>query len=165
MKTAADVLFTTVHIVTAIVGFLAVAMTGGQALIARRDPSAVSARRYFRPGPNWIAMSFLLAPVFGGLLEVVDNYPDVHLLWPWLALGIWIVAVAAAVTVHWPAERRIQRHLAAAAALDTGGGTPADAGDDDRNALGQDCILAAASSALIVACFVAALVVMVTQPA
>jgi hypothetical protein len=162
VKTAAEVLFTVAHIVTAIVGFLAVGMTGGQALVARRNPSSVSARRYFKQGPNWIAMSFLLTPVFGGLLEVVDNYPDVHLLWPWLALGIWIVAVAAAVAVHWPAERRIQRHLAAVYAP---GGTPSDAGDLDGRALGRDCILAAASSALIVACFVAALIVMVTQPA
>lgn len=153
MKAAAEVILTIGHIVTAILGFGAVAVTGAQALVARRNPAATSVKRYFREGPNWIAMSLLLTPLFGGALEVVDNYPDVHRLWPWLALGIWLIAAAVGGHVHWPAEQRIQRSLADAA---------------DSNAVGpvfqRASVVAAASSAVMVAAFAGALVVMVTQP-
>src|SRR5580658_9510173 len=96
------------HVATAVVGFGAVIATGVAARAARRSASAPSARRYFRPGPNWASLSLLLVPVFGAALEALQKFPDIHQAWPWLALAMWALAAAIGTLVHWPAERRIQ---------------------------------------------------------
>lgn len=162
MKTAADAIFTIAHVVTAVLGFGAVGMTGIQSLVARRTPGAGSAARYFRPGPNWISLLLLLTPVFGGLIEVVNGYPDLHRLWPWLALAIWILAGAVGFAVHWPAERRIQRLLPAVAGA--GATVSGDSRADDPTGFNGACQAAAVSSLFMLGAFAAALVVMVVQP-
>jgi hypothetical protein len=175
VKSAADAVFTIVHVATAVLGFGAVAMTGVQALIARRAPAASSSARYFKPGLNWVALSLLLTPLFGAAIEVMNGYPDVHQLWPWLALAIWIVAGAVGLIVHWPAERSIQRLLPAVAAevavpaRPTAPPVPSVAPistfpGGELNALDKACLAAAASSAVMVLAFLGALVVMVVQP-
>jgi hypothetical protein len=165
------------HIVAAVVGFGAVAMTGALALTAARDPSSPAAARYFRPGPNWASYLVFLVPVCGAGLEASSGWGDVHFAWPWIALGIWLVAAATG-SAHWPAERRLQGLLAAGAGAGPNRVAPETPQDTDatRN-LPRDpeaagaagdllaaCRRTAWSSAVMTTCFVAALVVMVVQP-
>jgi hypothetical protein len=143
------------HIVTAITGFGAVVATGVLAAVAARDPASTAAARYFRPGPNWVARSLLLVPLFGAGLEASSGFPDVRLAWPYLALAIWLVAAGVASGVHWPAEQRIQALLASP------GGTPAAPATAELVAA---CRRAEWSGAVLTVAFVAALAVMVVQP-
>jgi hypothetical protein len=182
------------HVVAAVVGFGAVIATGVAAGAARRSATSPSARRYFRPGPNWASLSLLLVPVFGAALEALQKFPDVHQAWPWLALAMWALAAAIGTFVHWPAERRIQLLVSVAAggpdsrpasgpasgpasAAASGRGDPGDpaalahelatARADLATALpGLDgaCRRAVWSSAAIAVLFVACVGVMVTQP-
>ena len=146
-------LLVVLHVLSSVVGFGAVVATGACAGVARRAPAAQSALRYFRPGRNWASHSLLLVPVFGAALEAANGWPDIGRAWPWAALGIWAVAAAAGLAVHWPAERRIQVLLH---------------GTEPRTPVGTDlataCGRAVWSSAVMTAAFAAALAVMVVQP-
>ena len=185
MNGPANAVLTVLHVVCSIVGFGAVAITGVEAIGARRSPPTPSSLRYFRPSINWASLSLLLTPFLGAGIEVVNNYPDVHLLWPWLALGIWIVAAAAGATLHWPAERAIQHLLAPGtrdpaegpataaaggvpgpATIDAGApaGAPAPAGATAHAELRAACLRASVSSAVMTLAFLAALAVMLIQP-
>src|SRR5579864_9046880 len=109
------------HVLTAVVGFGAVVATGVAAGVVLRDTDVPAAARYFRPGWNWASLSLLLVPAFGAGLEAAHGWPDLHVAWPWIAFGLWSIAAVVAVMVHWPAERRIQRFVAAAAGVGAGG--------------------------------------------
>jgi hypothetical protein len=161
------------HIVTAVVGFGAVAVTGVLALAAARDPASPAACRYFRPGPNWASYLVLLVPVFGAGLEASSGWADLGAAWPWIALGLWAVAVAAG-AVHWPAERRLQSLLAPAIAPQPTSDktvlgpaaqrSPLPPASDAAGALAGTCRRVVWSSGVMTVCFLAALAVMVVQP-
>jgi hypothetical protein len=156
--------FTIAHVATAVLGFGAVGMTGVQALAARRAPAASSSARYFKPGLNWVSLSLLLTPVFGAAIEMVNGYPDVHQLWPWLALAIWIVAGVIGAVVHWPAERRIQRLLPTVSNAVVGSVSVAESNSEGCRTFDRACLAAATSSLVMVVAFLAALAVMVIKP-
>ena len=79
------------HVLTAVVGFGAVAVAGVYALLLRRPGApSVSVLRYYQPGVNWAGRITFLVPVLGGL-------------------ALWAVAALAGEMVVWPAERRLQR--------------------------------------------------------
>jgi len=142
------------HVLAGLVGFGALGASGAFALaVARaRDLAALdAARRYFSPGRNLASRAVLLVPVFGGALLGLDP-ADARRAFPWIGLGLWLAAVAIASAVVWPAERELQAGLAARRA-----GPPGPLGAPARRV-----VLGAAGTTL---CFLAALVVMVAQPA
>jgi hypothetical protein len=100
------------HVVTAVVGFGAIFLTGVYAGLARRRANE-AVRRYFRPGPNWAARALYTVPVLGVVLvetsHGVDRFAQV---WVWVALLLWVIATALAHAVVWPGEAGIQRLLA-----------------------------------------------------
>jgi hypothetical protein len=109
------------HIVSAILGFGAIAATTVLAGVARSRGRSPAVVRYFRPGRNYVAYLALLVPVFGTGLEASSGWPDIGAAWPYVALGIWVVAAGVGTAVHWPAERRIQVLVAVPAEGGAGG--------------------------------------------
>ncbi|MHB8437575.1 MAG: DUF2269 family protein [Acidimicrobiales bacterium] len=145
------------HVVTAVVGFGALAVTGAQAGRARRGPQAPAAgavRRYFRPGVNWAGRLVYLVPVLGfavvaasrGSVEPSDSFVLA-------GLALWLVTLATAEAVVWPAERRIQQIVS--------GQWPDEAGGPD---LDRDCRAAQSGAIFTSVLFVAAAVLMVGRP-
>ncbi len=144
------------HVAAALVGFGALAVSGVQAdRLARHGSGALpdDLRRYFSPGVNWAGRVLYLVPVLGAGL-VADGRFSVGDPFVAAGLGLWALAAAVAEGVLWPAERRLQRALAASP-----GTRPAAVPGVVR-----DCRLVAGSSALAVVVFVTATVVMVARP-
>jgi hypothetical protein len=105
------------HIVAAVLGFGAIGVSGWSASRARRlvDPLHDEVvRRFFRPGTDWPARAVFLVPVLGLVVLFGSDKAAVHEFWPWLGLGIWALAVVAALIAAWPAEKRAQAALAEA---------------------------------------------------
>lgn len=145
------------HVAAAVVGFGAVALTGLQATRAGRgpeQPGAEALRRYFRPGTNWAARSLYAVPVLGIVL-VADSGGawDAGDAWVVVGLVLWLAATVLAEVVVWPGERRIQQ------AVGDGWGDPGTAA-----ALARDCGRVARASGVVLAVFVAAVVVMAVKP-
>lgn len=106
------------HIVVALLAFGVVAVSAVQAVRlgrAGRGPLPENLVRYYAPGVNWVGRSLHLVPVLGVVLVAMSRraygYDD---LWVQLGLGLWLAAAVAAEGVLWPAERRLQRQVAAA---------------------------------------------------
>lgn len=140
------------HVAVALGGFGALMVTGVQAWRLMRVTDTTTAeqlRRFFRPGTNWAARTLYLVPVLGAALVVTsggaDRFSD-----PFVetGLGLWACAVVLAEAVLWPAERRVQRMLAA--------GWP----DRPSAELRRDCGRMAASAAVLTVIFLVAVVVM-----
>ena len=148
------------HVLAGVVGFGALGATGTYAAAVRRAsarPVAPAVRRFFRPGPNWAGRAILAVPLLGGLLLFLGRGRDVGRAFPWIGLAIWVAATGVASAVLWPAERALQRHVAALADDGTGDGVP----DVSALAAARRCERAAAVTSVL---FAAALVVMVAQP-
>ncbi|HUI04625.1 MAG TPA: DUF2269 family protein [Acidimicrobiales bacterium] len=145
------------HVLFAVVGFGSVGVTGLQASRARRGPQAPGAeavRRYFRPGVNWAGRSLYAVPLLGFCLIAASNRAfDAGDSFVVAGLVLWLAAVLVAEAVLWPAERRIQVEMARR--WDEG---------DPVGPLDEDCRRAVACSAVLVAIFVAATVLMVGKP-
>jgi uncharacterized membrane protein len=140
------------HVLTAVVGFGAVAVAGVYAQLLRRPgPPSGSVLRYYRPGVNWAGRITFLVPVLGVALVAMSHgqwsYND-H--WVLGGLALWAVAALAGEMVVWPAERRLQRLVTE--------GSPDSVGQ--RSLMRQ----VAASSAAMVVVFVVAVVIMVAKP-
>jgi len=165
------------HVLASVLGFGAIAVAGGEASRARRSAEPATdegTRRFFKPGRDWPARTIFLVPLLGlGLLFGGDR-SDVGSVWPWIGLGIWVVAVGIATGVCWPAERSAQLALAALVDGDAGlagpvgeglppaPGSPAPGSPlEDFRAACRRMELAAGAISL---CFLAAVVVMVAQP-
>lgn len=145
-----------VHIAVAVVGFGAMVATGvqGWRLGRAEDPAeAEGLRRYFRPGVNWAARAVYLVPVLGVAL-VVDSGGTYHVTDPFVevGLGVWVVAVALAETVLWPAERQVQQAMRH--------GWPGRPGAG----LDRACRQLARTAPVLAALFLAAVVVMAAKP-
>ncbi len=155
------------HVLCAVVGFGAVALTGVQAWRARRGPDAPGAaavRRFFTPGVNWAARLLYGVPVFGfALLAMSKGAFDTDDAWVTAGLLVWLVAAGTAELVVWPGERRIQRALAAPDPDAAPGAEPA-TGHGTAPPLERTCLAVAVASAGLAACFVGATVLMVAKP-
>ena len=145
------------HVLFAVIGFGSVGVTGLQASRARRGPSAPGAdavRRYFQPGVNWAGRALYAVPVLGFALIAASNRAfgagDTFVV---AGLVLWLVAVAVAEYVLWPAERRIQVEMAHR--WDEG---------DPVGGLDADCRRAVACAVTLGVIFVAATVLMVGKP-
>jgi uncharacterized membrane protein len=103
------------HVICAVVGFGAVALSGiygGTASHPDRAGSAEEARRYFRsPGrAEWVVLA---VPFFGaGALGVRPGGADFGDAWVVGAAALWLVAAAVLVGLVRPAERRIRAGVA-----------------------------------------------------
>jgi len=146
-----------VHVLVAVIGFGALGMTGTYARLVRvaSDPyHSAALQRFFRPGKNLGARAIYLVPVFGGVALGFSH--DLHRIFPYLGLGLWIAATGVASAVLWPAEAKIQAIVGSASA-DT------DA-PRDREALIRTARTCERAAMVTNLCFVAALVVMIAQP-
>jgi uncharacterized membrane protein len=138
------------HVLSAVVGFGAIFLTGLYAGVARRRANA-AARRYFRPGPNWAARALYVVPVLGVVLVETSHGADRFAqLWVWVSVVLWVLATALAQAVVWPGEDRIQRLLA-----ESGANEPE---------LDRACRRVERAAAAIDVVFVATVVLMVAQP-
>jgi hypothetical protein len=144
------------HVLSAVVGFGAVGVTGIQAARVGRGPSAPGAagvRRYFRPGVNWTGRALYGVPVFGfcllaasrGAFRAGDGFVVAGLF-------LWTTAAVVAEVVVWPAERRIQQALSRRWE------------DDGDPRLVGDCRRTAAAAAVLGVVFVGATVLMIGKP-
>jgi uncharacterized membrane protein len=143
------------HVLSAVVGFGAVFLTGLYAGLARRRVSE-AARRYFRPGPNWAARGLYLVPVLGVALVETSHGADRYAqTWVWVPVLLWVLVAALAQAVVWPGERRIQRLVAE---------SPPAGGGARQVELDRACRRVERAAMAIDLAFVATLVLMVAKP-
>jgi hypothetical protein len=140
VRTAFDVLVT-LHVVSAVVGFGAVALSGAYGIIAGRDPE--EGRRFFS-APARAEYLILAVPVFGAaaLAERPGGH-DFGAVWVVAGFVIWAAGSAVLLGLVRPAERRIRETVG--------------------QARGDELRLAWAAGACD-ALFVVAFFLMVTQP-
>jgi hypothetical protein len=160
-----DAAYTTLvalHVVSAVVGFGAVAISGVYGATARhpdREDAREETRRYFRSSgkAEWLV---LLVPFLGaGALSVRPGGADFGDAWVVAAAFVWLVAAGLLLGVVRPAERRIR---AGVPALPTVAPATSDRqGVEISRAASRLMWAAAASDAL----FLVALVLMVYRPA
>jgi len=142
------------HVVSAIVGFGAIAVSGLEASSGRRSPDPAadeSLVAYFRPGTSWPARSVFLVPVLGLILLFGGDRSDASRSWPWIGLALWVAAMGLATGICWPSEHRAQEALAT------------DVPDVAR--FRQACCRLERGVVLIEVLVVAAVAVMILQPA
>lgn len=146
------------HVLTAVVGLVAVVVAGsfawtlrGALRAGRPVPGAVT--RYYRPGVNGVGRVLFAVPVLGIALVAMSGgqwrWSDT---WVSAGLAVWAVVAVVAESVLWPGERRLQ----VVAARDPGTGS-----DDGALAACRRVVLVAAGCAVGL---VAVAVVMVTKP-
>lgn len=142
-----------VHVLFSVVGFGAVAMSGIYGGMARREAAGAEGetpeevRRFFAAS-TWMEHLLLVAPVFGvAAMAVRPGGSEFGHTWAVAGMVIWVLAATLLLAVVRPAERAIR-----AAGADGAAAAPA----------GQRLLAASAVSDLL---FVAALLMMVTQPA
>jgi uncharacterized membrane protein len=172
------------HVVSAVVGFGAVAISGAYGTVARRDPNGDEIRRYFA-GPIRAEYLVLVVPFLGAAaMGVRPGGREFGDLWVIAGAVIWVIAAILLLKVVRPAEAVIRKqdpghradvdpgHRADAdpghrADVDPGHRADADPGHraDMRFATGKAGTRLMWSAAVSDALFVAALLLMVTQPA
>lgn len=140
------------HVLSAFVGFGAVAVAGVNALLLRGpDRPSASLLRYYRPGVNWAGRVTFLVPVLGvALVGMSDGSWSFGDGWVSGGLALWAVAASAGEMVVWPAERGLQRLV-----------TEGSSDDARRRSLRRRVAI---GSATIVLVFVVATVIMVAKP-
>ncbi len=145
------------HVLSAVVGFGAVGVTGTYAARARSAPDPrkqAQLRRYFHPGTNWAERTLLLTPLLGTVVLLSGDRAAASLAWPWVGLGCWALAAAIATAWCWPAVRRIQSFLA----------ETAEQAPDALANFRDLCRVLQRGAFAISVCFLAAVVVMIGQP-
>jgi uncharacterized membrane protein len=101
------------HVIVAVVGFGAVAISGAYSGPARHldRPGAVEeARRYFG-ARGWVEAALVAVPVFGFAALGAKGDGLAH-AWVWAAAAVWLVALAAWLRLVRPAERELRAVVA-----------------------------------------------------
>lgn len=146
------------HVAAVLIGVVAVVASGiaaARVLVARDAPLSPAVRTYFAPGVNWAGRVLYLVPVFGAtLVELSHGVYPFGATWVLCGLGLWITATVLAEGILWPAERRVQRALAAGAVA------PGDVSPDARRACRTVCLSAVAVLVLLLV----AMAVMFAKP-
>ena len=100
-----------VHVVTAVVSFGMIGLSGLYAARCRHirtDEDRQDVRRFFGP-PNRVGRTLWAVPVAGGTaLWQHDGAGALGQAWVIAAFAAWSAATALAVSVVWPAERRLR---------------------------------------------------------
>jgi len=106
------------HVLAAAVGLAAVVLAGAYAwALLRTGPGSEPVRRYYRPGVNWAGRVLFLIPPLGlALMAMSDGDWSFADGWITIGLALWLVVAVVAEMALWPAERRLQEMVAAAAA-------------------------------------------------
>ena len=158
-------LLVVLHVLSAVIGFGSVGVSGAYAARARSSANPrqdATLVRYFHPGTNWAERTLLVTPVLGAIVLFAGDRSAASEIWPWIGLGGWTCAAAMATAWCWPAERRIQTWLSGAprctARPTRAGAVPGLA--DFRKA----CRAVQWGASAISICFVVAVVFMVGQP-
>lgn len=145
------------HVLSALIGFGAVVVSGGYALaLLASGTGGEAVRRYYRPGVNWAGRVIFLVPVLGVVLIALSHgrwaYSD-----GWIGLGLVLWAFAALVgeMALWPAERRLQ-----AVVSDPSAPTPR----TNDAAVRSLCIRVVLLAVLLLVVALVAVVVMVAKP-
>jgi hypothetical protein len=144
------------HLASALIGLGAVAVAG---YAASRGKQSASPRddewllRFFREGTDWPSRLVLLVPVFGLTMLFGADHQDLAAAWPWVGLGLWLVAAGHLVFLGWPAETRAQRALAGL----VGGAEP-------DGTFARACGQMERAAGIASVCFVLAVAVMIWQP-
>jgi hypothetical protein len=141
------------HVVTAVIGFGAVAVSGAYGAIARdaarpgaREEAVEEVRRYFSSA-SALEYLVLVAPVFGlAAMAVRPGGRQFGSVWALAGTAIWVVAGGLLTAAVRPAERRIR------------------AGGPDLSSTGADARRLTWAAAACDVLFVVALFLMVTQP-
>lgn len=151
------------HVATSIVGFGSMVATGVAAGVARGAAGGAAldgARRYFRPGVNWVGRTVYAVPVLGaGLVAMSRGAFALGDLWVQLGAALWVLAIVLAEAALWPTERRVQVLLSA-----TGGVAAAGEPAGEPAGLGALCERLVALSACCGLVFLVAVVLMVGKP-
>ncbi|HMD45441.1 MAG TPA: hypothetical protein VKG43_04735 [Acidimicrobiales bacterium] len=148
------------HVAAVVVGFGSVVASGIQAarvLVAAPGAPPPSARRYFVPGVNWAGRVLYAVPVLGFvLLGLSGGDYGLDDGWVLAGLGLWVLVIAGAEGLLWPAEQRVARTLAEDPGTARGTAAPAPGGSAARVVVGV--------SSAIVVLGLAATILMVAQP-
>jgi hypothetical protein len=156
------------HVLSAVVGTVAVVVSGGFALTLRGalttdGPLPAAVVRYYRPGVNWVGRVLFLVPVLGVALIAMSGgqwgYAD-----GWVATGlaVWFVVAMVAEGVLWPTERRLQQVVAAREADDPVDGPPPV--DDDPGDPAGLCLRSGLAGIALGVALVGVGVLMVAKP-
>ncbi len=121
------------HVLTAVVGLVALVVAAGSALalrgvLTRGAPVPEALARYYRPGVNWAGRVLFLVPVLGvALLGMSGGQWDFADAWVVVGMAAWALVAVAAEAALWPEERRLQEAVAAVTAggVGTSGAAPA----------------------------------------
>ncbi|GEM_PF-764271 len=163
------------HVLSAVIGFGSILVTGCYAQLAGRRPGpgqtgpwspSEGVRRYFRPGANLASRLIFVVPALGLVLAGLGGWEDLHQLWLWIGSGLWVTAAGAATGLVWPAESRIQVLVQGLTQPGSGDGqepSPAVAGAG-RSSLARAGRRAVTGSALADLAAAAALVIMIARP-
>lgn len=175
-------IFVAVHVSLALVGFGAVALSGAYGIVGRSGLSRELAR--FISGRTWAEFSLVAAPLFGvAAMAVRPGGSEFSQLWAIGGLTIWVVAAVLLVCVLRPAEARLRAAVARISPSSPAAAGPCDLDEEspeaDRPEPGKEGCHAitldtdvrvhatriAWAGALSDLLFLAALMLMVTQPA
>jgi uncharacterized membrane protein len=157
------------HVLTAVVGLVAVGIAGGCALALRRalvtgGPVPEALARYYRPGINWAGRVLFLVPVLGiALLAMSGGQWSFADGWVSMGMAVWAAVAIAAESVLWPAERRLQEVVAARGTGDGQDPGPVDGAGGLHEVTGL-CLRTGAMGLALAAALVVVAVVMVAKP-
>ncbi len=150
------------HVVTAVTGFGALALSGLYGSWGRRletTPNVADVRNYFAR-PNRAGQTLWAVPFTGGLALWLDHGARaLSQAWVIAATGCWAVATVGAVWLIWPAERRIR---AIAGQLDTD--APSVAGRSKIEEVAALCRPVVLAAPVCDVAFAIALALMILQP-
>jgi hypothetical protein len=155
------------HTTAAAVGLISTVTAAATGSRLRRVLGALGAttpmpdalQRYFRPGVNWVGRVVYAVPLLGvALVAMSDGAYSFGDAWIVAGLALFVGVVLLCEMVAWPAERRLQLAIGAAA-------PDADKDEDaDASALGRDAQALTRSAGAAAVLLVVAVVVMVAQP-
>ena len=165
------------HVLSALVGLVAVMATGGFALALRAAlrhgrPLPDALIRYYRPGVNPVGRVLFAVPVFGVALMAMSGGQ-----WGWSdawvsgGMAAWAAVAMVAEGALWPGERRLQLVVAGAGrqqhdVADSGAGAHGaeTAGDRPDGGAAGHCLTIALTSGGCAAALMAAAALMVAKP-
>jgi hypothetical protein len=158
------------HVAAVVVSLLAVVVCGVQAArvlaLGPGRPVPETLLGYYRPGVNWAGRTLHLVPVLGfALVAMSRGTYGLDDAWVLAGLLVWLGAAGLAEGVLWPAERRVQAHLAAARPVVASPGdeaAPVRPGADEG--CRRDCRIQSATASLVVVLLIVAIVLMVGKP-
>lgn len=165
------------HVLSALVGLVAVTATGGFALALRAalrhgGPLPEALIRYYRPGVNRVGRVLFAVPVFGVALVAMSGgqwrWSDV---WVSGGMAAWAAVAMVGEGALWPGERRLQLVVARAGRHQSdvadGGAEPPDAettSDRPDGGAAGHCLTIAFISGGCAAALVAVAALMVAKP-